>query len=140
MQVSVVVSQALSAGQSVAVPQPHVPVDMHTCPDEFPPQATHAPPVVPHAPFAEPKTQAPALLQQPPLHGWVAEHAVVHIPLAASHAWSGGQSAALAQPHVPVDRHASPDGLPAHDTHAPLAPHAACAVPGAHAPALQHPP
>ena len=64
-----------------------------------------------------------------------------HTPLATSHASPLGQSLALVQPHVPLERQAVPEGLVAHDAQAaPVAPHAAFAVPGAHVPALQQPP
>lgn len=64
-----------------------------------------------------------------------------HTPLAVSHASSGPQSLDDAQPQVPLDRHAAPELLPAHDEHiAPVAPHAMDEVPVAQVPALQHPP
>jgi hypothetical protein len=56
-----------------------------------------------------------------------------------SQAWSAGQSLAASHPHRPLPKQAVPDVLPMHETHAALVPQAACDVPGAHVPPLQHP-
>jgi hypothetical protein len=140
VQVPVATSQAWSAGQSVATAHPHVPLARQALPVGSPVQEKHAAPVVPHAVFTLPGPQEPPFLQQPPLHGWLAEHAFVHVPVATSQAWSVGQSPVTAQPQLPPARHSSPSGLPTHETHPPPAPHAPCAVPGAQVPPLQHPP
>jgi hypothetical protein len=134
------VSQASSVGQSVAIAQPQTPVDRQALPDEPPGQKPHVPPSMPQARGDEPVAHMPEL-QQPPLHGWLPEHVVVHVPLLVSHASSVGQSVATAQPHVPLERHAVPELLPEHEVHMlPAAPHAVGAPPGAHVPALQQPP
>jgi hypothetical protein len=136
----VVVSQASSEGQSAAMAHPHVTPPRQALPVVTPTQETQAPPVSPQFACPVPATHLPALLQQPPLHGWVDEHAVVQVFVVVSQAWSGGQSVALLQPHVPVERHAEPVGSPTQETHAPLTPHAVRLVPEVHVPALQHPP
>jgi hypothetical protein len=136
----VVVSQASSVGQSLAIAQPQTPVDRQALPDEPPGQKPHVPPSMPQARGDVPVAHMPEL-QQPPLHGWLPEHVVVHTPLVVSQASSVGQSVAEAQPHVPLDRHAVPELLPAHEVHVPpAAPHAVCPVPVAQVPALQQPP
>ena len=134
------VSQASSVGQSVAIAQPQSPVDRQALPDEPPRQKPQVPPSIPQARGDVPAAHMPEL-QQPPLHGWLPEHVLVHTPLLVSHASSAGQSVAMAQPHVPLERHAVPELPPAHEVQVPpAAPHAVCAVPGAHVPALQQPP
>jgi len=100
-------------------------------------------PLAPHAVAEVPAEQVPpvAAEQQPPLHVWVEEHAVVHAPVAVSQACPAGQSVATAQPHLPLARHAVPEALPAQETQAPPeAPQAAFDVPAEHIPALQQPP
>jgi hypothetical protein len=59
-------------------------------------------PELPHAVVVVPAWHVPPLAaeQQPPLHGWFELHAVVHLPVDASHASCAGQSAALVQPHT----------------------------------------
>jgi hypothetical protein len=102
----VVVLQAASTGQLVAPLQPHAPPftpRMQIEPIAFPAQLTHIAPLAPHAPFARPVAQvllAPS--QQPPLHGWVAEQAIVQAWVAVLHDWPAGQSAAELQPHAPL--------------------------------------
>jgi hypothetical protein len=98
---------AVSAGQSADVLQPQ-PAARHTCPLVAAVQLAQAAPDVPQAPLAVPATQVP-LLQQPPLHGWVASHARPH-RFAALHALFAGQSAAPLQPQFPV-RHRWPEPL-----------------------------
>jgi hypothetical protein len=65
----------------------------------------------------------------------------VQAPLTVLQAWLVGQSVVAEHPHVPLLRHRVPEVPPTHETHAaPVAPHSVGAVPGAHFPALQHPP
>jgi hypothetical protein len=80
--------QAVIEAQSVAALQPQSPAT-HALLVPCVAQSLHAPPFVPHAAAAVPVTQVP-FAQQPPLHAWVAEHAVVHVP--PLHAYPGGQS------------------------------------------------
>jgi hypothetical protein len=105
-------------------------------------------------------TQLP-LEQQPPLHGAEELHDTPHTPV--EQAIAGGQSAALAQPHCPFDRHdvpwvefeqdpadvhpheplmhCLPAGDPVQSTHdAPVVPQAMLVVPVWHTVPLQHPP
>jgi hypothetical protein len=80
----VVVSHAIPEPQSVAELHPHVPpVDpaMHASPTldgGVPLHAAHVPPLSPHAAGARPVVQVFDEPQHPPLHGWLAEHDVVH--------------------------------------------------------------
>lgn len=100
-------------------------------------------PLVPQAPSVFPALQVPlvAAEQQPPLHVCVDEHEVVQALVVVSHASSVGQSVATVQPHLPLDRHESPELPPTHETQAaPVSPHAACVLPVAHVVPLQHPP
>jgi hypothetical protein len=60
--------QAVPAGQSAALAQPHAP-PTHRLPFAEPLQFTHRP-ERPHAVAALPAAHTP-LPQQPPLHGWV---------------------------------------------------------------------
>jgi hypothetical protein len=80
------------------------------------------------------------LLQHAPLHGCVVEQLAVQVLVDASQASPVRQSVATAQPHAPFDSHTSPVDELAQSTQVPLAPHAFCAEPGAHAPVLQQPP
>jgi hypothetical protein len=91
--------QASFAGQSVVTLQPQVPPETHAVPEEPPAHELQVAPVAPHAVCEVPATHVPAS-QQPPLQGWVAEHAVVHAWVVVSQAWSAGQSAADAQQPV----------------------------------------
>jgi hypothetical protein len=81
----VVVSQASSAGQSVATVHPHFPLARHESPEAPPTHDTHASPVEPHAACVLPVAHV-VPSQHPPLHGWVAEHVVVQAPVVVSHA------------------------------------------------------
>jgi hypothetical protein len=72
------VPQASSSAQSVATVQPQLPLGRHAVPVEEPAHELHVPPGAPHADCEVPTSHVPAL-QQPPLHGCVAEHADVHM-------------------------------------------------------------
>jgi len=108
----------------------HVPLTPHVMPQ--PPQSFGSVFVSTHDPVS----------QQPPLQGWVDEHAVVQVPVATSQAWSAGQSVATEHPHAPLARQALPVGSPAHEMQAaPVVPHAVFTLPGPHVPPfLQQPP
>lgn len=94
-------------------------------------QTAHAVPAEPHAAVLPPPTQLPADEQQPPRHGWLALHEVVHWPSERSHAKPAAQSLALVQPHLPLVRQAVPVALPTQLLHCvPTAPHTVCDVPG----------
>ncbi|MCC6806582.1 MAG: hypothetical protein IT381_04085 [Deltaproteobacteria bacterium] len=96
---------------SPSAAQPQVLLPSHTEPSTVAAQSTHAPPVPPHAAGAVPAMQVP-LLQQPPLHGCVASHAVVHtLPLQA---WYEPQSVSLLQPQTLPVRQRLPSGELAH--------------------------
>jgi hypothetical protein len=122
-----------------ALDAPHA----HVAPEgQFCVQSVHTPPV-PQAEFPLPSAQVPPeeAEQQPLLQSWVVEHAVVHVPLVASHASLTGQSLASAHPQAPAARHWVPASLSAQEPHiAPRAPHAVCSFPVVHTPALQQPP
>jgi hypothetical protein len=115
--------------QSVAAKQPHLPAT-HWSP--FPPaQFVHISPPVPHAVAALPDWQV-VPSQQPPLHVSPPVQLLVHLPpLQAS---PDGQSVALTQPHVPLERHTAPFELPVQSTHAVDEPHAVVDVPGMQVP------
>jgi hypothetical protein len=64
------------AGQSPVLLQPQLPpplVARHCAPRLLVLQSAHSPPESPHTPSVVPATHWP-FEQQPPLHGWVAEH------------------------------------------------------------------
>jgi len=86
--------QALSDEQSDAALQPQSPF-AHARLLPCAVQLVHAPPLIPHAvAVVVPATHVP-FAQQPPLHGWVCEHDVVHrVPL---HAYPGGQLLVMVQ-------------------------------------------
>jgi hypothetical protein len=69
-------SQAEPFGQSFEVAQPQ-PTDVQTPPILLASQSTQAPPVTPQAPMTLPGVHIPER-QQPPLHGWLSLHAIVH--------------------------------------------------------------
>ncbi len=84
-------SQEDPAGQSAGPWQPHAP-ERQAWPLALLEQSTHKVPVA--QVVAElPATQAPAEVQQPPLHGWLTSQLVEHLPL--RHACPVGQSPAL---------------------------------------------
>jgi hypothetical protein len=119
--------QARPGRQSDAVVQPHDPDASHTRPFALPAQATHAPPLRPHAGFPVPGWQlVPS--QQPPLHVRPPPHPVPQVP--ALHAWWAGQSAVAPHPQVPPLSQAWPAGEVEQSVHAaPLVPHVAGAAP-----------
>jgi hypothetical protein len=89
-------------------------------------QSAQTPPSAPQAVVDTPATQAPAVAaeQHPPLHAWVAEHALVHVCADARHDWAAEQSLDALQPQTPGETHVVPAPLPAHDAglpHVPLA-------------------
>lgn len=140
------VSHAQSGRQSVAAKQPHVRFFWQTWPFADVVQLAQNWPVGPHALFAFPVTQSPAvwLVQQPMLHGLVETlHDVEQVWLVLSHACPAGQSACELHPHAPFGLHAWPAALAEQSTHAvPLPPHTAVDVPGWHVPVgvpAQHP-
>jgi hypothetical protein len=90
-------TQLSSAGQSLVDTQPH-PLPRQTRPDDAVVQSRHAPPVEPQAVIEAPCAHTPAVEQQPPLHGWLAEHVVVHTCATGSQAVSAGQSVLELQP------------------------------------------
>ncbi len=93
-------------GHSVSAEHPHEPPPVcgsHVSPMLLPKHDAHTAPPAPHAPVAVPAVQKPTvppsvMSQHPPLHGWLAEHAVTHDFVATSHAWPVAQSAAVAHP------------------------------------------
>jgi hypothetical protein len=135
--------QAASTGQSAAPLQPHAPpftARTQVEPIALPAQLTHIAPVEPHAPFALPLAQvllAPS--QQPPLHGCVAEQAIVQACVVVLHDWPNGQSVAALQPHAPFTHAVARP--PVQLAHAPpVEPHAPAAVPATHLLLEQQPP
>jgi hypothetical protein len=125
----VVLQPALFAGQLAAVVQPHWPppvVGSHVLPlvAAVKPavQLAQRPPVLPHSGAPVPGWHVPAVAaeQHPVLQVWVELHAVVHVLVVVSHAWSTGQSEGVRQPQaldgVP-GRQADPLALPVHVAH-----------------------
>jgi hypothetical protein len=142
VQVCVLMLQVPVPGQSLLPLQPHLPPPVtasQTLPVDALAQLAHSPPVEPQLLLAVPIWQVPvtAALQQPPLHGCVELHEVVHTWLTVSQAFPAGQSPAPKQPHTPVARQAcpllsplqsmqvpppvaTPQWAPSMSTHAPL--------------------
>lgn len=89
VQVLVAVSHAAPAamavawGQSAVSLHPHAPATQ-ACPAAAAVQSKHRAPSVPQLSAAAPAWHVPAAEQQPPLHGCVAEQAVVHLLVAGS--------------------------------------------------------
>jgi len=77
--------QAVFAGQSAALRQPHVPPASQNEPAAPCGQFVHGPPFKPQAPDAVPATQLPPL-QQPPLQMAFAPHDEVHVWVVVLHA------------------------------------------------------
>jgi hypothetical protein len=99
-------------GQGAPVlPQTHAPLVQRSA---VLPQATHAPPLEPHAVRVVPATQVP-LEQQPPLQRLVGLQAEVQVPLL--HASSAGQSVSVLQPQTPLAKHTWPAVLVVQLTH-----------------------
>jgi hypothetical protein len=73
----IAIEQAFSEAQSAAAAQPQTP-PMHAVLLPCVAQSEQAPPLAPHAAAAIPATHVPPA-QQPPLHVWLCEHAVVHV-------------------------------------------------------------
>jgi hypothetical protein len=102
-EVCVPETQALPEQQNPALqlPAPLAPhAEVHTPPVHVgvpAAQIAQPRPPAPHAPLPVPATHVPALPQHPPLHGWVASHALTQT-CAAPQAWSAGQSVAVLQP------------------------------------------
>jgi hypothetical protein len=98
-QVCVVVLHAWFGKQSLELVQPHTllaPLARHAEPALLPVQAPHTACPSAHDGVDVPGSQVPPK-QQPPLHGCVALHEVVQVPLARSHDWPVGQSPGPAQ-------------------------------------------
>ena len=104
--VPLLVSQASPGTQSDALLQPQVPFARQASPDATPMHEAHVAPDAPQAVCVVPETHVPAL-QQPPLHVWVDEHAVVHphgSPCRTLGPW-GTRGGRVARVHVHI-RHA----------------------------------
>jgi len=101
-------SHANSVGHSAEVVQPHTP-PMQRRP-RLDIRQSEQMPLVPHALFWSPTRQVPPLAfeQQPPLHGLVLLHAVVHLSAIGSQAVLVGQLLELLQPQAPPGRHTAP--------------------------------
>jgi hypothetical protein len=85
VQVWVLVSQALPTAQSDALSHPQCFVaNEHALPLGFSVQSTHASPSPPQAVAFWPPHEP--FSQQPLLHGWVGEQALVHVCVVMSHA------------------------------------------------------
>jgi hypothetical protein len=137
-------SHASPGSQSAAELQPHA-FETHRWPFALALQSMHTPPDGPHTVAVVPAAQLPPL-QQPPLHGWVAEHTVTHACEVASHDEPDWQSAVELQPQVPPFApppvmHSLPRLDIEQSRHAPPAlPQALAAVPPAQVPPAQQPP
>ena len=149
-----------AAAPTTHVPEGHVAAGVRLDPaHDAPAHDAHTPPLLPQAPADVPGTHIPVvlplgMLQQPPLHGFVAEHVVRHACVVVSHERPVAQSdAGSMQPQVPpnapvLGTHALPTLMPAHATHAPpVDPHAVADCPCTHTPnappstgLVQHPP
>jgi hypothetical protein len=96
------VLHAVPVGQSPGPLQPHEPLDSQAEPTGAPVQIEQFPLLVPHATLAVPEAHRPVVeLQHPPLHVAEAPQVFEHACVVRLHAWLGGQSAELAQPHWP---------------------------------------
>jgi hypothetical protein len=133
----VVRAPQLNEGQSFALAQPHAPLTQALPAAQPLLHSAHIPPL-PQAKLSAPRTHWP-FQQQPPLHGWVAEHCEVHWCVVRSQASppavapAAGQSVVVLQPHwVPLLTHtlpptlppAPPSAYPAQFMHRPEVPHA----------------
>jgi hypothetical protein len=104
VQAFAVVSQASPVAQSLVRVQPHarpLPEATQALPAPASAHDVHIVPRLPHAACAVPAAHD-VPLQQPPLHGCVAEHVVLHVPPSTSHASPIGQADAEAHPESTV--------------------------------------
>jgi hypothetical protein len=138
-QTCVVLLHDFKAPQSAATLQPHTPAT-HALPFALPVQLAHVMPFEPQVVAPVPALQVPEL-QQPPLHGCVPLHVVVHACVVVLHALPLGQSLVMLQPQLAPPMHAWPARLAVQSTHVPPdAPHAFAAAPPAQLVPLQQPP
>jgi hypothetical protein len=123
VQVLLVVSQALPAGQSAAVLQPQAPLARQTVPLALLTQLPQTVwPVSAQRAEVSPGSQVPAVVaeQQPPLHGCVELQAVPQVLVVVSQALPVGQSPTVLQPQLPL-MHWPPAAAPVQSVQAPPA-------------------
>jgi hypothetical protein len=136
-----VVLQADPLGQSLDELHPQLPPEpptTHAAPMLEPVQSWQLPPLAPQVGLLVPATQLPPE-QQPPLHGCIDEHELVHLCVDPSHACPLGQSLAELQPHVPATQ-AFSEPIVQSVQAPPVLPHTPAALPMTQVPPLQQPP